>query len=59
MELKDKYPMCDCGQDHHFFTCECGCHALHLNATKKLICSNCHNVFELSKVLSQIKNMSH
>jgi hypothetical protein len=59
MELKNQYPECQCGHDHYFFTCECGNHAFHINAAKKLFCSECHNVFELSKVLSMMKKGEH
>jgi threonine aldolase len=59
MELVNKYPTCDCPVDHHYFTCECGCPAFHLNAAKKLICPECHNVFDLSKVLAMIKDNKH
>ncbi len=55
MEVVNKYPTCNCGAEHHFFTCECGTHAFHISASKKLICAGCHNVFELSKVIAQIK----
>lgn len=59
MEMQDQYPTCSCGQDHHYFTCECGSSAFNLNAKKKLICTECHNVFELSKVISLIKDRRH
>lgn len=54
-----KQPTCNCGEEHYFFTCNCGCSHFMLNAQKKLFCSNCHAKFELSKVLSQMKNTEH
>lgn len=59
MQLDNKYPDCNCGEDHYYFTCECGNHSFHITAAKKLTCSTCHNIFDLSKILAMLKKTNH
>ncbi len=52
-------PVCTCGIEHQVFTCDCSCNKFHLDATKRLICSQCHADFDAQKILDSTISIKH
>lgn len=52
---KKYFPECNCGEEHYFFYCNCGSCKFHINAQKKIFCTECHMAVEISKVFASLK----